>query len=534
MSFAANHSQQLSLFDATSSLTEREKRLLEKSWAKYFAENIFPAIDEKPFAVLYSDRPSRHNAPVNVIIGALILKEIFGLTDEELVDTLPFDIRYQYALHTTSFEEQPLNDRTLGRFRARCNSYEELTGKDLIRDCIIKLSSGMATMMKLNTGIRRMDSLMVASNIKKMSRLELLYTCVANLANLMKKLGDPALPATLSHYTEADDHNRVLYHNRSEDTESKTDQVLKDAALIISACGSRYDEYSEYQLLLRALREQTKTGDDGKTILKGKDDGMDSTVMQNPADPDATYRSKAGKEHRGYVANVVEVADDHHNSITIDYQYEKNNYSDSQFLKDYVERKPENNPSETLSTDGGYCGLENTQLAESKNIRLVTTDLKGADVSDHWADFEFNEDGTKVLRCAGGHEPKSCVYDKTNQRCKVSFPLDTCRNCPHYKECHPNEDKRVATVKVAMRTTFHARQQRFLKSEEFKELVRFRNGVETVPAALRRRHHIDRMPVRGYIRTKLYFGFKVAAMNARKLIRYLSSPLDVGSCPQMA
>ena len=135
MSFAANHSQQLSLFDATSNLTEREKRLLEKSWAKYFAENIFPAIDEKPFAVLYSDRPSRHNTPVNVIIGALILKEIFGLTDEELVDTLPFDIRYQYALHTTSFEEQPLNDRTLGRFRARCNSYEELTGEDLIRDC---------------------------------------------------------------------------------------------------------------------------------------------------------------------------------------------------------------------------------------------------------------------------------------------------------------------------------------------------------------------------------------------------------------
>ena len=130
MSFAANHSQQLSLFDATSNLTEREKRLLEKSWAKYFAENIFPAIDEAPFAVLYSDRPSRHNTPVNVIIGALILKEIFGLTDEELVDTLPFDIRYQYALHTTSFEEQPLNDRTLGRFRARCNSYEELTGKE--------------------------------------------------------------------------------------------------------------------------------------------------------------------------------------------------------------------------------------------------------------------------------------------------------------------------------------------------------------------------------------------------------------------
>lgn len=113
MSFRENLSQQFSLFDSTSNLTDREKKLLDKSWAKYFAENIFPAIDEKPFQVLYSDRPSRYNTPVNVIIGALIIKEIFRLTDEEIVETLPFDIRYQYALHTTSFDEQPLNDRTL-------------------------------------------------------------------------------------------------------------------------------------------------------------------------------------------------------------------------------------------------------------------------------------------------------------------------------------------------------------------------------------------------------------------------------------
>ena len=532
MSFAFNQSQQLSLFDATSNLTEREKHLLEKSWAKYFAEHIFPEIDEAPFAVLYSDRPSRHNTPVNVIIGALILKEIFGLTDEELVDTLPFDIRYQYALHTTSFEEQPLNGRTLGRFRARCNSYEELTGTDLIHDCIIKLSASMATLMKLNTGMRRMDSLMVASNIKKMSRLELLYTCVANLARLMKKSEDPSLPEALIHYTEDDDHNKVLYHNRSEDTDSKINQVLKDAALIISACGSRYDEQSQYQLLIRAIKEQTKTDENGKTVLKTAGDGMDSNVLQNPADPDATYRRKAGKEHIGYVANVVEAVDDQHNSITVDYQYEKNNYSDSQFLKDYIGRKSENSAPETLSTDGGYCGMENNKLAESKNIRLVTTDLKGADVSDHWADFEFNEDGTKVLKCAGGHEPKSCVYDSNNHRCKVSFPLSTCRNCPYYKECHPKEHKRVATVKIAMRTAFHAKQQRFLQTDEFKKLAHFRNGVETVPAALRSRHHVDKIPVKGYIRTKLFFGFKIAGMNARKLIRYMISQVSAPIYPQ--
>lgn len=534
MSFSKNSSQQISLFDAASTLTEREKRMLERSWAKYFADHIFPEIDEAPFSVLYSDRPSRHNTPVNVIIGALILKEIFGLTDEEIVETLPFDIRYQYALHTTSFEEQPLNDRTLGRFRARCCAYEEMTGIDLIHDCIVKLSSSMAAMMKLNTGMRRMDSLMVASNIKKMSRLELLYTSVANLARRMKKLEDPALPERLFHYTQEDDHNKVLYHNRSEDTDSKTEQVLKDAALILSACGSRYDEYSEYQLLIRAIKEQTKSDANGNLTLKGKHDGMDSNTMQNPADSDATYRKKSGEEHRGYIANVVEVTDDHHNSITVDYQYEKNNYSDSQFLKDYIERQPEGGSPAVLTTDGGYCGMENYQLAKSKNITLVTTDLKGAEVSDHWADFEFNEDGTKLLRCAAGHEPKSSVYDKNTQKCKVSFPLNVCRNCPYHDQCHPTEHKRVATIKVAMRTAFHAKQQRFLQTDEFHKLARFRNGIETVPAALRKRHRIDKMPARGYIKTKLFFGFKVAGMNARKLIRYLSSQAKVTPYPQRA
>ena len=60
--------------------------------------------------MLYSNKASRPNTPVNVVVGALILKELLGLTDDELVEGLMFDIRYQYALHTTSFEEQPLSD----------------------------------------------------------------------------------------------------------------------------------------------------------------------------------------------------------------------------------------------------------------------------------------------------------------------------------------------------------------------------------------------------------------------------------------
>lgn len=50
MSFKSNDSQQITLNDALFGLTDREKRMLEKSWAKPFAEKIFLKIDESRFA----------------------------------------------------------------------------------------------------------------------------------------------------------------------------------------------------------------------------------------------------------------------------------------------------------------------------------------------------------------------------------------------------------------------------------------------------------------------------------------------------
>ena len=84
MAFKTNDCQQLSFDDSFIALTERERKALEKSWAKIFADEIFPAIDEGRFSVVYSDKASRPNTPVNVIIGALIIKELFDYSEELL------------------------------------------------------------------------------------------------------------------------------------------------------------------------------------------------------------------------------------------------------------------------------------------------------------------------------------------------------------------------------------------------------------------------------------------------------------------
>ena len=177
MSFRKNPAQQMSLFDTTYNLTEREKKALERSWAKVFSEDVFPYIDEEHFSVLYSDKNSRPNTPINVIVGAEIIKMLFDYSDDEMVDNLMLDPRFQLALHTTSFDEQPLSDKSLSRFRRRCYDYEKTHGVDLYHDCVTGLAEATARMMGIDKRIRRMDSLMVEANIRKLSRMELIYTC---------------------------------------------------------------------------------------------------------------------------------------------------------------------------------------------------------------------------------------------------------------------------------------------------------------------------------------------------------------------
>ena len=68
-----------------------------------------------------------------------------------------------------------------------------------------------------------------------------------------------------------------------------------------------------------------------------------------------------------------------------------------------------------------------------------------------------------------------------------------------------------------------------MKTEDFKHIARIRNGVETIPSMLRHRYGVYHMPIRGLIRMKQWFGFKIAALNFRKLSGYLDS---LGKCDQ--
>ena len=522
MSFKTNRSQQLTVTDSYINLTARTQRIVMNSWAKDFADIVFPAIHEERFEALYSEHKfSRPNTPVNVIIGSLILKENSGLSDDELMESICCDVRYQYALHTTHLQEQPVSDRTFSRFRERLYHYELETGRSLLEEEMIHLADVYAEYMNLNSNIKRMDSLMVASNCKRMSRLEIIYATTANALRLLHRLGeDELIPLELRHFLDEEDYNKVIYHCKGEDVASRLEKAIREAELVKSMMSAgEWHDFSEYQLLIRVLCEQAAKDQNGNMVPKDNKD-ISPSSLQNPSDPDATFRKKAGEDYKGYVGNIIETVGEGGDSLITGIGYEQNTYSDSSFCKDYLENRPEGSEPEIMIADGAYSGKGNQELAGSKNTQLVPTALTGTIPNPIFADFKFSEDGKVILSCPMGHSPiKTTHYPKTGM-CRSLFPVNCCGNCPNKEACRAKQQKKNFAVHASASMVDRANYAELLSTEEQQKLTKKRNAIEGVPSVLRRKYRVDDMPVFGYLRSKVFFVFKICAYNFNKLRRH--------------
>ena len=533
MSFKHNAIQQTGLLDNFNRLSERAQKAITESWPGKFAEIVFPAINEERFAVLYSDnRFSRPNTPVNIIIGALILKEHMQLSDDEVVNSLDCDVRFQYALHTSHLDTQPLSDRSLSRFRERVYKYDLAHNTDLLGEEMKSITKVFMDYIALVPNLKRMDSLMVASNCKSMSRLEIIYKTIQNMVTLLNdNHRKDLIPAELAHYLEKDDLNKVIYYAKSEETDSRLEKVVAELeSLNRKLDTNEWKTYSQYILLQRVINEQTTLTDQDKLRPKTNDE-IKTDSMQNPSDPDATYRLKAGKSHKGYVANVVEAIGKDGDSLIVDLNYNKNVHSDSEFTKEYIESRPDNAEPEILITDGAYGGEENAKLAEEKNVKLIVTALVGKQVDKHLADFEMDEKGETVTKCPMGHAPQKCTYYPKTESCRALFAVNTCGQCPHKDKCHAKKQKENYVVRISKKMIERANYSKQLGTEEMKKFTKQRNAIEGIPSVLRRKFHIDHIPVRGFLKSRFWVQLKVMAYNLQKLL--LSFTRQRESFPQV-
>ncbi len=518
MAFKPNSTQQINFDDAFLNLSHRTQQIVQKSWACKFSEIVFTAINEERFSVLYSDNSaSRPNTPVNAIIGAMILKEMFSLEDEQLLESILCDVRFQVALRTTSFKEQPFSDRTFSRFRERLCLHEIETGQDLLKEEMHSLAKVLQEYLEIETTVKRMDSLMVAANIRKMSRLELMYTCVANMVITVHRTGETLLLKGLEEYLKDEHTNQYLYHNKEKDLHTKLQEVINQGAHLLETLPAEYQEFEVYQQLQRVMQDQTIPGTNNQPVAKPKED-ISPQSLQNPSDSDATYRKKSGKDHTGYVANIVETTNGKDSLITA-YDYQVNSFSDSEFCKKAIEEMGPQKEKTILVADGAYASTENEAKAKEYNFELVSTALTGKIPHEIMAQFQLDEEKKEVLQCPAGNVPIKSRYQPSSGMYRANYPKEVCENCPHKNQCGVKFQKKSAVVMISPKTVTRAAHRQKMSTDEYRQLAKIRNGVEGIPSILRRKYDVDHIPAKGLLRSKMYFGFKIGAINVKRALK---------------
>ena len=521
MSFCRNTSQQFSIFDSLNNLTDRERKMLKNTWAEKFCNDIFPLIDEDRFSVLYSNNhASRPNNPANVNIGLLMLKEIFSQSDEECIHSLMFDIRYQYALRTTSFEEQPISKNSLTNFRSAVYKYNEEHSVDLIQEEIESHAKEFAKILNIDGRNMRMDSLMISTSAKKLSRLEIIYSCVSRLIHEINKSNTDILPDKFNVYLEDGHHNDTIYRCKDKDIESKLNTLTADAIeLFYISKGSVIEDTQDFNILTRMLGEQTKQNQGNIELKPAKE--ISPVSLQNPTDPDATYRNKGNKSNIGFVGNILESFDDK-NKLIMQFDLQKNTYSDQQFSKDIIEKLGLQEKDTNVIVDGAYYSEKISKQASENKLKFIPTNLVGRDQSTDktgYDKFNIDEETHEVKNCSQGHKPEDSKFKKNVYR--AHFNPQHCDNCPHRANCPVTKQKKNYLLEVSETKLHRERLIAKMGTTEYKEIASKRAGVEGIPSVLRRKYGIDHLPVRGKVRSKVWLGFKISAINCKRFIKSL-------------
>ena len=136
--------------------------------------------------------------------------------------------------------------------------------------------------------------------------------------------------------------------------------------------------------------------------------------LQNPTDPDAIYRSKGNKSNIGYVGNILESFDDK-NKLVMQYDLQKNVYSDQQFSKDVIGKLGLQEKDTKVIVDGAYYSKKISKQASENKLNFIPTNLVCRDQSTDktgYDKFNIDEEAYEVKNCSQGHKPVDSKFKK--------------------------------------------------------------------------------------------------------------------------
>ncbi len=512
--FRANtHHLQKTLFSGLNELPKNLKERLEDSWAGTFYEMIFSRIDEKPYAVLYADVASRPNVPVNVLVGLEILKAGYGWSDEEMYENYCYNVQVRRALGVYNLDEGYLSMRTIYVFRERLAKRMGETGENLFEQTFEEVTKEQLVQFSLKTGRQRVDSTQIASNIREMSRLQLLVEVLQRVHRMLSEAERVSWEAEFNPYVKGTS-GQYTYRLRGKDAHRPHLETIGELmARLVRELAADYQNHETYRTLKRVFAEHFEQSDEGTHPKDGSD--LSASSLQSPDDLEASYRRKRGESYIGYVANVTETSDGENDfQLILKVQVEPNTTDDAKMLAEIVPELKEKHGLELMDADGAYGSPEVDEVMAKRGVKLRQTALRGRapgkgkfDLSD--CELELDPDDRRLLKVTTAEgEEMEVEPGRKPERYILRHPQSASASADPPKPVYISQRQ----VEVALRRQRSARPEPDGKNP--------RAAVEATIGAIKRPFGNDKLPVRGKFRmTSMMIG-SAAMVNLRRIQRF--------------
>jgi hypothetical protein len=508
---------------------------LDKTWAGPFQRKVLPLLfaAEDKFAALYCDDNGRPNWSIAHRLGILLLQELLDLTDQEVLDSVTFDVRLQYALDLAPAAAY-LSRRSLDDFRSRLVAQDpEMTLMRLLFD---EVAAAAIADLRVSFSSQRLDSTQIVSNIRCRGRIDLF---AKTLRHFLRELHNTApermtdLPAPLAEWYAQSEATGDFGRGKA----ARTLQTLAEWA-VAAVRKFEADEdicsWESWELVRRIVREHcTVVPPDGSgppgpashepVVVQVLDKAVDpGTSLQSPHDPDAT----CGHKGVGYCVQIAETTGNALTEILTDYEVRPaatNDWGQTTPVIDRLEaagRKPD-----TATTDAGYVHGKALLEAEERGVTLHSPVHPGGhpkDVVGREA-FAFDDDGT-LLACPTGHKPLRFGHIKrgnSEAQLHAYFDGNVCRTCPLVSRCVARGGKDKNFV-VELRRELLLRDlaiHRQRTDPTWWTAYRVRAGIEATNSELKRRHGLGRLRVRRMPRVRFKVAMKLTACNAKRWMK---------------
>ncbi len=369
------HIQQ-TFFNNVNELPEELQKRLKTSWASTFYEEIFIRIDEEAYAVLYADRPSRPNVPVNILVALEMLKAGNGWSDEEMYDNVCYNIQTRHALGLHTLGEAYFGMRTIYVFRHRLTKHMQQTGENLFEQSFEAITREQLAQFSLKTNHQRIDSTQIASNIREMSRLQLLVEVLQRSHRMLNEADKGHWEAEFAAYLKGTSGQYTYRLKGKEAHRPHLEAIGQLMSRLVAELAPDYKDHESYQILRRVFNEQFNQAE-GDTHPKDGSE-LKAGSLQSPDDPQSSYRNKRDEDYVGYVANVTETSHPENDfQLILKVQTEPNTTDDAKMLAEIVPELKDKYDLELMNADGGYGSPDVDKVMGKHNIILHQTALRG-------------------------------------------------------------------------------------------------------------------------------------------------------------